>query len=75
MSMGVGPTKLSEFNFSTIYLLQNLYFLFFYTIYLIYIIMTKSIGKIRIIDRNPNVITGTDIFKELLRKIEETRNQ
>jgi hypothetical protein len=37
--------------------------------------MTKSIGKIRIIDRNPNVITGTDIFKELLRKIEETRNQ
>ena len=40
--MGVGLRKVSEFNFSTIYLIQNLYFLFFYTIYLIYNIMTKS---------------------------------
>gem|GEM_PF-4312785 len=39
--MGVGPTKLSGFNFSTIFLIQNLYFSKF--IQLIYYITAVSV--------------------------------
>ena len=37
--------------------------------------INKFKGKVAITEQTRDVITGTDIFKELLRKLEETRNQ